>query len=376
MGSAKIYYYHTDHLGSSSVITDETATKVQSLTYFPYGQTRTSTGSIDVHHKYTSQELDDSTGLYFYNARYYDPALGRFVSADSIIPNPRDPQALNRYSYVRNNPIIYTDPSGHRWKWLDKQMDRLRENERFQVVVGVSLQALGGGFFVPGSALLTQSETGRRILVGEVIIGEAIVTGYYCSGCTLQIGGGGAAGSGSASAAISICTGCTGGIPLSYIGAALFGGGGAAGLSPGGSGSSNSSDTPEGGGTQVAGNFVIPCPNRDCSYMKEHQYDILIGGPLTIVIDELIAGSQLIKATNSLIQYERSGGFSEALRWFKALATDYGAVVKESSKTEGVYFFKTPGGIEGEVRSFSKYGSPTLTIRQPAVPEIKFRFLE
>ncbi len=48
-----------------------------------------------------------------YNARYYDPAIGRFISADTIIPNPTNPQDLNRYSYVRNNPINYTDPSGH-----------------------------------------------------------------------------------------------------------------------------------------------------------------------------------------------------------------------------------------------------------------------
>ncbi len=48
-----------------------------------------------------------------YNARYYDPAVGRFISADTIVPNPMDPQQLNRYSYVRNNPVLYRDPSGH-----------------------------------------------------------------------------------------------------------------------------------------------------------------------------------------------------------------------------------------------------------------------
>ena len=48
-----------------------------------------------------------------YHARYYDPLIGRFISADTIVPKPGDPQSLNRYSYVRNNPLKYTDPSGH-----------------------------------------------------------------------------------------------------------------------------------------------------------------------------------------------------------------------------------------------------------------------
>jgi hypothetical protein len=49
----------------------------------------------------------------YYGARYYDAALGRFVQADTIVPNPANPQDLNRYAYVRNNPLRYTDPSGY-----------------------------------------------------------------------------------------------------------------------------------------------------------------------------------------------------------------------------------------------------------------------
>lgn len=87
-------------------MTDGAGTKVQSLAYFPYGQLRTNTGSVDVHHKFTGQEFDGEvvnggTGLYFYGARYYDPVLGRFISADATTARPFDPQALNRYSYAR-----------------------------------------------------------------------------------------------------------------------------------------------------------------------------------------------------------------------------------------------------------------------------------
>ncbi|MBI4294960.1 MAG: RHS repeat-associated core domain-containing protein, partial [Chloroflexi bacterium] len=62
--------------------------------------------------KFTGQRLD-GTGLYYYGARYYDPALARFVSADTIVPRPANPQSLNRYSYTLNNPLKYVDPTGH-----------------------------------------------------------------------------------------------------------------------------------------------------------------------------------------------------------------------------------------------------------------------
>jgi RHS repeat-associated protein len=61
----------------------------------------------------TDQELDKESGLYNYDARLYDPIIGRFVSADSIVPGRFDSQAFDRYAYTLNNPIKYTDPSGH-----------------------------------------------------------------------------------------------------------------------------------------------------------------------------------------------------------------------------------------------------------------------
>ena len=54
----------------------------------------------------------DAVGLMDYGARFYDLALGRFASADSIVPEPGNPQALNRYAYVLGNPLRYVDPSG------------------------------------------------------------------------------------------------------------------------------------------------------------------------------------------------------------------------------------------------------------------------
>lgn len=111
--SSNTYYYHTDHLGSSSVMTKQDGTNYGEFYYHPYGTRWFTSGGSGIRHKFTGQEEDTETGLYNYGARYYDPTIGRFISADSIVPAPGNPQSLNRYSYVLNNPLRYTDPTGH-----------------------------------------------------------------------------------------------------------------------------------------------------------------------------------------------------------------------------------------------------------------------
>jgi len=109
-----VLYYHPDHQGSTSVVTNALGGKEEGIAYYPFGGTRQDTGAvINLNHKYTGQEQDQETGLYNYNARIYDPELGRFLTPDSIVQAPDDPQALNRYAYGRNNPINNTDPTGH-----------------------------------------------------------------------------------------------------------------------------------------------------------------------------------------------------------------------------------------------------------------------
>ncbi|CAB1062260.1 hypothetical protein D1BOALGB6SA_7036 [Olavius sp. associated proteobacterium Delta 1] len=111
------HFFHKDHLGSSNVVTNySNGTAVETSEYMPFGQTRDQTGTIVSNYKFTDQELDPSTGLYNYDARLYDPVVGRFITADSIVQDLYDPQALNRYSYARNNPLKYVDPDGHAYK--------------------------------------------------------------------------------------------------------------------------------------------------------------------------------------------------------------------------------------------------------------------
>jgi RHS repeat-associated protein len=63
--------------------------------YYPYGQVRYQWGSLPTTYNFTGQRLDGDTGLLYYGARYYDPALMRFVQADTIVPQPGNPQSLN-----------------------------------------------------------------------------------------------------------------------------------------------------------------------------------------------------------------------------------------------------------------------------------------
>jgi RHS repeat-associated protein len=107
-----VYYLHADHLGSTSLTTDGSGEVVARQLYHPFGTVRWSEGTLPTDFGFTGQR-HDGTGLVFMHARYYHPYLGRFISADSIVPEPGNPQAWNRYSYVYNNPLKYTDPSGH-----------------------------------------------------------------------------------------------------------------------------------------------------------------------------------------------------------------------------------------------------------------------
>lgn len=110
-----LQYIHQDALTGTSVTTSSTGTSTGSIKYFSFGQTRS--GSVPTDQKFTGQRLD-STGLYYYGARYYDADIGRFIGPDTIVPSPANPQSLNRYSYCLNNPLKYTDPSGHYVAWV------------------------------------------------------------------------------------------------------------------------------------------------------------------------------------------------------------------------------------------------------------------
>ncbi len=110
--SDTVAYLHGDHLGSVSAATGGTGTLLSRQAYSPWGALRAGGGDITQTTLDCTGQRRDGTGLLFYNARYYDPQLGRFVSPDSVAPDKGGPQTRNRYSYVLNNPLKYVDPSG------------------------------------------------------------------------------------------------------------------------------------------------------------------------------------------------------------------------------------------------------------------------
>jgi len=117
--AAQTRYFHSDIQGSITAVTNEAGTVVTRFRYDPWGKQTlvygSNTGIDATRQGHTGHEMLDG-GLTHMNGRLYDPVLARFVSADPHVDNPFDLQSLNRYSYVNNNPLGFTDPSGY-FKW-------------------------------------------------------------------------------------------------------------------------------------------------------------------------------------------------------------------------------------------------------------------
>ena len=196
-------WYLSDHLGSTTVLINETGLEVERTEYYPYGQVQS--GGLEKY-GFTGQENDADTELMYYGARYYSPEYRVFVQPDSMIPDPYNPQYLNRYAYVLNNPVKYTDPTGNVawvpaligvglagvtiWSYYDFTQDLIAWNQRDPSVSTNKLMAnafltlpiTGGGVVkVAGKASkyrklanTVKTETKSKGLIGG---GEAVVNG-------------------------------------------------------------------------------------------------------------------------------------------------------------------------------------------------------
>ena len=102
-------YYEQDGLGSVSSLSNSTGALANTYGYDSFGNLSGSTGTTANPLLYTAREFDSETGQYFYRARYYTPAIGRFLSED---PLRFDARQIDFYSYVSNNPATFIDPSG------------------------------------------------------------------------------------------------------------------------------------------------------------------------------------------------------------------------------------------------------------------------
>ncbi len=135
VGAEEARYLHKDHIGSISAITDETALVLEQLSFDAWGKRRnpnwqaTLTALLEnnllatlqtTKRGFTGHEMLDDVGLIHMNGRVYDPEIGRFLSPDPFVQSPANTQNFNRYSYVLNNPLSATDPSGFFFSFFKK----------------------------------------------------------------------------------------------------------------------------------------------------------------------------------------------------------------------------------------------------------------
>ncbi len=198
-GVQQIHFIYKDHLGSTDVITNSSGDIVQSFSFDAFGQQRNaldwdSIASLPISpisdsltlHGYTGHEMLDEVGLIHMNGRIYDPSLGRFLQADPNIQAADNTQSLNRYSYVLNNPLNATDPSGFFFKGLLKTL------KSFASVIVVAVLTVYCGpcsaaFIGAAAGAVGAAVNGGNILKGAVfgaISGQAF---YFVGG--LDYGG-------------------------------------------------------------------------------------------------------------------------------------------------------------------------------------------
>ena len=130
------FFYHSDHLGSTSYITDKDANITQFDVYLPYGELLVDehSSSEDMPYKFNGQELDEETGLYYYGARYMDPKISMWLGVD---PLTEDYNNISAYLHCHGNPIVMTDPDGQGAYYTSdgtlQGKDKLNDNKAYLV---------------------------------------------------------------------------------------------------------------------------------------------------------------------------------------------------------------------------------------------------
>ncbi|GAP16064.1 protein containg RHS repeat-associated core domain [Longilinea arvoryzae] len=110
----EVYFLLSDHLGSTTITLNVDGSVKSEIRYDAWGKTRDNSGTTPTERRYTGQIEEAGAGLYFYNTRWYDDSLGRFIQPDSIVPEAiQGTLAWDRYAYSNNNSIRYSDSSGH-----------------------------------------------------------------------------------------------------------------------------------------------------------------------------------------------------------------------------------------------------------------------
>jgi RHS repeat-associated protein len=136
-----VSYYHKDNLKSTRLVTDELGNPVCDVSYYPFGLAEKTGG--DGENLLFSGKETDSTGLYYFGARYYDPQTGRWIERDPNRGDIRRPNSLNRYLYCCNNPLRYIDPEG-----LAPTARNVNKTQIFWYAISFELAYLSAAFLI------------------------------------------------------------------------------------------------------------------------------------------------------------------------------------------------------------------------------------
>ncbi len=173
IGGSSPHYQHTDSLGSVVAITDANGAVEQTYDYDVFGIIRSASGSSGNRYTFTGEE-NDASGLVYLRARYYEPVSGRFLSVDPFAADALDTQTINRYVYVKNNPLNYVDPSGAYYVDVDWS----------QLGTGIGQATLGIVEIITGASLTGGGGAGAAagLVACPVTAGAGCVAGSLSAG--------------------------------------------------------------------------------------------------------------------------------------------------------------------------------------------------
>lgn len=176
-GSDDALFMLGDGLGSVRGVTDDAGDLVGSADYAVYGEARSSSG-VSTLFRYTGEQFDAESGFTYLRARYLDPRLGQFLSADTVQPNAPGTQGFNLYAYVANNPMTWVDPSGHAVSFF---FDWLSRPQVWAIVTMWTRDDPNAGVLLGFTAQRSMANDTRGTTIGVGFIGFSIVA--WLLGC-------------------------------------------------------------------------------------------------------------------------------------------------------------------------------------------------
>lgn len=228
-----VTFSHSDTQGTVLMLSNEQGAVVQQFDYDPFGALIGNVSAAGLsaesqsRYLYTNQEFDVESNLYYYNARYYNPVIGRFISRDIIPGNIGDTLSRNAYIYVKNNPLRYTDPSG---LWFDDLLDSVSSfasgvsNTISNAAVAVKDTVVDTAVAVKKTVSQVTTSVVNTVsnvqwkTVG-VGLGQAALGGLQTVFGGLQVAGGVAIATGGTATGIGAVPGIAGGIAVGAMGA-------------------------------------------------------------------------------------------------------------------------------------------------------------